>query len=108
MKSQEINLMIQSAEQVWNEIQTKLVGTTDISMNYLATKKEELKDLLEAIRLKVEESLKSGENLIDDCKNFLSHILQLSENLRVSYVFPGYMESYYIFDTLRSIKGNND
>jgi len=39
------------------------------------------------------------------CKKFLETILGISENLRVSYVFPGYVESYYIQDSLRILDG---
>lgn len=99
--------MIQCAEQIWDEIQSKMVGVTEISLNYLAVKKERLKNLLEDVRLNIEESLKSGENILEDCKISLERLLQVSEKLRVSYVSPEYMESYYIMDTLKTIRGMN-
>ncbi len=103
----EIKQMIQVAEQGWSEIEGKMCDFSVDSIDGLASKKDKLKNLLEDIRMNIEESLVYSHCslLVKVCRNFLERILLISENLRGSYVFAGYSESYYILDTLRFIEG---
>lgn len=103
-KLDEIKQMIESAQQKLGEIRD-LDSLYPLSRFSLCDKKEKLKNLLEDIRQKT-------ESLIVDspmaCKSFLERILGISECLRASYAFPGYVESYYILDTLRLVDGKYD
>ena len=107
LKLKEIKLKVQLAQKRWSEIEQ---GTVENSLSYdkenIAIRKEKLKNLLEDIRVNIEDCLTYSHcrMLVNVCKEFLEKILAISENLRVSYVSPGYVESYYIFDTLRLTK----
>jgi len=106
----EIKLMVQIAEQGWSEIEGKTSNLSGFTADGLAKKKEKLKNLLEDIRVNIESFLiySRCSALMRVCREFLDRILMVSENLRVSYVFPGYTESYYILDTLRFIDGPDE
>ena len=100
-KLDEIKQMIDSAQQKLGEIRD-LDSLYPLSRFSLCEKKEKLKDFLEDIRQKTEALIADSPR---DCKRFLEQILGISECLRASYAFPGYVESYYILDTLRLIDG---
>jgi hypothetical protein len=102
-KLKEIKKKIQLAQLKWMEIEEE---TARISLQLkvnISNRKEKLKNLLEEIRVNIEDLLTYSHcrALAKVCKGFLEKILVISEKLRVSYVSPGYVESYYIFDTLR-------
>lgn len=107
LKLKEIKLKVQLAQKRWSEIEC---GTVENSLSSdkesIAIRKEKLKNLLEDIRVNIEDFLAYSHChiLVRVCKDFLEKILTISEKLRVSYVSPGYVESYYIFDTLRLTK----
>ena len=101
MKSLEkIKSMIQKAQQGWSEIEGEIKSEPkSLCKSSITVKMDKLKNLLEDIRENLESSLNT-DNLAN-YKIFLETIFKISENLRVSYVFPGYVESYYIMDTLK-------
>ena len=102
-KLKEIKKKIQIAQQKWIEIEEETAQSPLYSKTNINNRKEKLKNFLEEIRVNIEDLLTHSHNhlLVEDCKGFLEKILVVSENLRVSYVSPGYVESYYIFDTLK-------
>ena len=108
-KLKEIKQMIDSAQQEWSEI-SDLDSLYPLSWANVCEQKEKLKDLLEDIRENIEDRLSCSHCrfLVNVCKKFLEKILKISEGLRASYAFPGYVESYYILDTLRLIDGKSD
>ena len=97
--------MIEIAQQGWDEIDGEIRINTSNSGN-LCVKKENLKNLLEEIRKNLELWLFHWNSSIlkKICKGFLEKILCISENLRESYIFPGYRESFYIVDTIEMTK----
>lgn len=107
LKLKEIKLKIQLAQRRWSEIEGEVMENSLLSTEEnVVTKKERLKNLLEDIRINIEDCLTYSHcrMLVKVCKEFLEKILIISEKLRVSYISPGYVESYYIFDTLRLTK----
>ena len=99
-KLKKIGKMIKMAQLGWSEIEGEIMREPALlCKSSVSLKMDKLKNLLEDIRANIESSL-TTENL-PKCKNFLETIFKISENLRVSYVFPGYVESYYIMDTLK-------
>ena len=110
-KLKDIKAMIQIAQQGWSEIEGEIsANPSSVCRGNTILKMEKLKDLLEDIRLNIENSLVYSHcsMLIKVCKNFLESILAISENLRASYVFPGYVESYYILDTINFAEVSNE
>lgn len=105
-KLKDIRLMIEIAQQGWAEIEGETEKLRTPDSGSLCVKKESLKNLLEEIRRNLEAWLFNWDNTIlkKICVNFLEKILIISENLRKSYVFPGYAESYYIADTIAIAK----
>ena len=106
-KLKEVKQMIQIAQQGWSEIEGEMENDfSAVCGTNVVVKKERLKNLLEDIRLSIESSLMYSRCslLMKVCKNFLESILAISENLRASYVSPGYVESFYILDTLKMIE----
>lgn len=92
---------VEDVEMKWSEIEAEiLLDSTSLGDMKLSLKKDVLKNLLEGIREDVD-SLLGFSYLLDSCKAILERLLTVSENLRVSYVFPGYVESFYILDTLK-------
>ena len=88
----------------WKMLEAELTtGSPADSMNSLAFKKEGIKNFLEKIRKKIETILLGtpSECAVTKCEDFLKILLQISEGLRVSYMFPGYVESFYILDTIK-------
>ncbi len=107
LKLKEIKLKVQLAQKRWSEIERGTVENSHSSdKENIAIRKEKLKNLLEDIRVNIEDFLAYSHChvLVKVCKDFLEKILDISEKLRISYVSPGYVESYYIFDTLRLTK----
>jgi len=102
-KLKEIKKKIQLAQEKWIEIEEETAKSPLCSKANITNRKEKLKNFLEEIRLNIEDLLTHSHDhlLVKVCKGFLEKILTISENLRVSYVSPGYVESYYIFDTLK-------
>ena len=102
----DIRLMIEIAQQGWTEIEGEMQRLHASDTGKLCAKKEGLKNLLEEIRRNLEAWLFRWDNTIlkKICVNFLERILIISENLRKSYVFPGYVESFYIVDTIEMAK----
>jgi hypothetical protein len=102
----DIRLMIEIAQQGWREIECEMVRLHSFDSGSLCMKKEGLKNLLEEIRKNLEAWLLKWDNTIlkKICINFLEKIMVISENLRKSYMFPGYTESYYIADTIAMAK----
>ena len=96
--------MIDSAQEKWIEV-SNLDSMYPLSLVSVCEQKEKLKDFLEDIRQKTEALIADSPR---DCKKFLERILGISECLRASYAFPGYVESYYILDTLRLVDGKYD
>ncbi len=104
LKLKEIKKKIQFAQQKWIEIEGEIAQNSlpPFKAN-ISNNKEKLKNLLEEIRVNIEDLLNYSHcrALVKVCKVFLEKILVISENLRSSYISPGYVESYYIYDTLR-------
>ncbi len=100
----EIKILSDDVQGQWDMLEVELTtGSPADSMNRLAFKKEGLKDFLEKIRKKIETILlgSPSKSAVKKCKDFLDILLQISEGLRVSYMFPGYVESFYILDTIK-------
>jgi len=100
----EIKILSDDVQGQWNMLEVELTtGSPADSMNRLAFKKEGLKNFLEKIRKKIETILlgSPSKSAVKKCKDFLDILLQISEGLRVSYMFPGYVESFYILDTIK-------
>lgn len=103
LRLKEIKLKVQLAQQRWLEIEGEMDEKSLSSTGEnIVVKKEMLKNLLEDIRVNIEDCLTYSHCriFVRVCKDFLEKILTISERLRVSYVSPGYVESYNIFDTL--------
>ena len=98
--------MIDSAQQGWGEIKD-LGSLYPLSKFSVCDKQEKLKNLLEDIRGSIEDLLLYShcKMLVDVCKKFLESIFGISEGLRASYAFPGYVESFYILDTMKVVDG---
>ena len=98
----EIKLMVQTAQDEWLEIEQE-IAKGGSPRGKVGFKMEGLKNLLEDIRVNIESSLVYSRcsMLVKVCRAFLESIFTISENLRVSYMFPGYVESYYIMDTMK-------
>ena len=110
-KLKDIRAMIQVAQQEWSEIEGETsVNTSSLCRSNITVKMEKLKNFLEDIRMNIENLLiySRCSMLVKVCKNFLENILAISENLRASYVFPGYVESYYILDTMNFAETSNE
>ena len=105
-KLKEIRLMIEIAQQGWAEIDGEIQRLNSSDTGSLSVKKEGLKNLLEEIRKNLENWLLIWNNSIlkKISINFLEKILIISENLRKTYVFPGYVESFFIADTIEMAK----
>jgi hypothetical protein len=102
---EDIKKMVISAQEKWGEIKCSLNPLYPLSGILLCEKKEKLKNLLEDIRESIEALLSYSPIKIDDCRSALESIFKISEGLRASYAFPGYMESFYIMDTINLVKG---
>ena len=109
----EMRELIKLADQNWKEIEGELSrdskDSTDSSIpfsNAIMEKKEKLKNLLENIRNDLEVWLFSWDSSVvkEVCSEFLEDLLKTSEKLRLSYTFPGYVESFYILDTMEMTK----
>ncbi len=94
--------MIESAQSDWAAIAVN-ENMIPLSNTFLAEKQEELKVLLEDIRMNIESFLLYSHNslLVRVCIGFLKRISLVSEKLWVTYVFPGYNGSYDIDATLK-------
>lgn len=104
LRLKEIKFKVQFAQQSWSIIEGEITSDSSFpSKTNVQVRKERLKNLLEDIRVDIEDCLSCSNcrMWVKVCKDFLEKILAISEGLRVSYVSPGYVESYYIFDTLR-------
>ena len=92
------------AEKKWFQIE-KEVSRNPFSAGSmkLSLKKDFLKKFLENIRKDIDTLLSEFHNnsFLKSCNASLKRLLDVSENLRASYVYPSYSESFYIFDTLR-------
>jgi hypothetical protein len=104
-KLDEIKEMVKDAQQRWGEINDELNPLYPLSRVGLCEKKEKLKNLLENIRENIEALLSYSCTKVDVCKSCLESILGISEDLRISYAFPGYVESFYIMDTIKIADG---
>ena len=102
----DIRLMIEIAQQGWAEIEGEMQRLHASDTGKLCVKKEGLKNLLEEIRKNLEAWLLKWNSTIlkRGCVNFLEKILIISEDLRGTYVFPGYVESFFIADTIEMAK----
>ena len=110
-KLKDIRAMIQTAQQEWSEIEGETSeNPSSLCRSTITVKMEKLKNFLEDIRMNIENLLiySRCSMLVKVCKNFLENILAISENLRASYVFPGYVESYYILDTMNFAESSNE
>ena len=104
LRLKEIKRKIQFAQQNWAELEEEIAQSSLLTVKInISSRKEKLKNLLEEIRVNIEDLLNYSHcrSLVKVCKGFLEKILAISEKLRVSYVSPGYVESYYIYDTLK-------
>ena len=99
----EIRAMVNLAQKNWSDIEDEVAKDSSLCLsNVVAYKREKLENLLEDIRNNLEMWLSSWDSSIikSVCRGFLEKILLISENLRLSYTFPGYSESFYILDTI--------
>ena len=107
----EIKRLTKCARGQWDELENDLVRDRySECMNVVALKKENLKNFLEKIRRKIEVVLfdSPSKPVVKACNKFLRELLRISENLRVSYLFPGYVESFYILDTIKYTQEEHD
>ena len=104
-KLEEIKLMIDAAYCKMKE-SIDLEGMLPLSNGVMTEKQEILKNLLEDVRNRIEVILSEHNSrfLALISRVFLVRLLKISESLRMSYAFPGYVESFYIVDTLKSVE----
>ena len=103
----EIRAMIGVAQKDWSDIESEMTDGSPLGLsNVVADKRKKLENLLEDIRNNLEMWLFYWDSSIIKgvCRVLLEKILLISEGLRLSYVFPGYSESYYILDTIEMTK----
>ena len=108
MDLREIREKIESTEKKWVDIESEIGDSQNsVSSMSLFVEKERLKNLLEDARADIDTLLSSFhcKSFVRICRDLLERLFAVSENLRLSYVFPGYLESFYILDTIEIAEG---
>ena len=102
----DVRLKIDNAQKMWAEIKCEMQKVGMDGSGNLSVKKENLKNLLEEIRRNLETCvLGCNDNLFKRIViNLLKRILNISDDLGSTYAFAGYVESYYISDTIEMAK----
>ena len=103
-KLKRIRREIKKAQNYWAGIKCEIDNAPDLGC--LSVKKEKLKNHLEEIRKMIGNRLLKCDNKIfrEKCVDLLTKIFDISEDLNRTYAFPGYVESYYIYDTIKMAK----
>ena len=101
MTAKEIRLEIKSLRQEWMKIKQIAKNKSFLSLGAM---QDSLMNHLESVRASVEEYFDKFPHARERCKAWLHNLLEVSENLKFSYVLPAtYNESFAIFDTIRMV-----
>ena len=101
MKAKEIRAEIKSLKQEWMEIKQIAKNKSFLSLGAM---QDSLIDHLESVRASIEEYFDKFPHTRERCKAWLRDLLDVSENLKFSYVLPAmYNESFAISDTIKMV-----